>query len=268
MNYEVNKDEELFNFLNTKYDRKKVKVLLTNECVLVNDKIVTKYNYLLKKSDIVTVNKYKNELLDIIYEDKDIIVVNKKHDLLTISNQTDEVNLYSLVSEYVKRNNRKNKIFIVHRLDKETSGIVIFAKNEKIKNLLQNDWNNLAIKREYIAVVEGETKEEDTLINYLKENENHYVYVSKTGKKCITNYKKIKSNGKYSLLSILIKTGRKNQIRVQLKEINHPIVGDSKYGKKDKRLYLHAYKLEIINPINNKRMTFKTNIPDSFNLFF
>jgi len=268
MKYEILEELELFSFLNSKYDRKKVKNLLTNKCILVNDKIVTRHDYLLKKGDLVFVNKYKDELLEVIYEDKNIIVVNKKSNLLTISNEKKEVNLYSLLSEYVKRNNKKNKIFVVHRLDKDTSGVVLFARNEKIKKILQDNWDSLVYKREYVAVVEGETKEEETLIHYLKENQNHYVYVSKDGKKSITHYKKIKSNGKYTLLDILIETGRKNQIRVQLKEIDHPIIGDNKYGgiKKD-RLYLHAYKLELIDPITKKQMSFIAPIPDNFNDF-
>ena len=172
-----------------------------------------------------------------------------------------------MVSNYVKKNNKNNKIFIVHRLDRETSGIVLFAKNMKIKKLLQDNWNDLTIERKYIALVHGISKDSDVLKSNLVED-NMRVYASKKGKLAITEYVKINSINNKSLLDINIKTGRKNQIRVQLKDVNLPILGDRKYGIKDncKRLYLHAYKLVIINPLNNKKMVFETEIPDIFGL--
>lgn len=237
------KEERLIDYLK---QFKNYKTLLKNGSVLVNNKIITKYDYMLKLNDEVTINKYnKAKDFKIIYEDNNIIVVDKPYNLLTISNGK-EISLYNLVSEYVKKINKKNKIFIVHRLDKDTSGLVVFAKNIKTKNYLQDNWNK--VERRYKAIVSGITKDSDILKNYLKENKNHYVYVSKTGDLAITEYKKIKDINNNSLLDINIKTGKKNQIRVQLSNIGHPILGDRKYGINNyKRLCLHAYKLVLFD---------------------
>ena len=237
------KEERLIDYLK---QYKNYKTLLKNGSVLVNDKIVTKYNYILKPDDKITINKYnKSKDINIIYEDKDIIVIDKPYNLLTISNGR-EISLYNLVSEYVKKNNKNNKIFIVHRLDKDTSGLVVFAKNIKTKNYLQSNWNK--VERKYKAIVIGITKDKDILKNYLQENKNHYVYVANSGDLAITEYKKIKEINNNTLLDINIKTGKKNQIRVQLSNIGHPILGDKKYGNnKYKRLCLHAYKLVLPN---------------------
>ena len=239
----VIKEERLIDYLK---QFKNYKTLLKNGSVLVNNKIVTKYDYMLKINDEVTINKYnKSKDIKIIYEDKDIIVVDKPYNLLTISNGK-EISLYNLVSDYVKKNNKKNKIFIVHRLDKDTSGLIVFAKNIKTKNYLQNNWDK--VERRYKALVSGITKESDILKNYLKENQNHFVYVANNGALAITEYKKIKEINNNSLLDINIKTGKKNQIRVQLSYIGHPILGDKKYGTNNyKRLCLHAYKLVLFD---------------------
>ena len=239
----VIKEERLVDYLK---QFKNYKTLLKKGSVLVNNKIITKYDYMLKINDEVTINKYnKSKDIKIIYEDKDIIVIDKPYNLLTISNGK-EISLYNLVSDYVKKNNKKNKIFIVHRLDKDTSGLIVFAKNIKTKNYLQDNWNK--VERRYLALVNGITKESDILKNYLKENQNHFVYVSNNGVLAITEYKKIKEINNNSLLDINIKTGKKNQIRVQLSNIGHPILGDKKYGINNyKRLCLHAYKLVLFD---------------------
>ena len=239
----VIKEERLIDYLK---QFKNYKTLLKNGSVLVNNNVVTKYDYMLKINDEVTINKYnKSKDIKIIYEDKDIIVIDKPYNLLTISNGK-EISLYNLVSDYVKKNNKKNKIFIVHRLDKDTSGLIVFAKNIKTKNYLQDNWNK--VERRYLALVNGITKESDILKNYLKENQNHFVYVSNNGVLAITEYKKIKEINNNSLLDINIKTGKKNQIRVQLSNIGHPILGDKKYGINNyKRLCLHAYKLVLFD---------------------
>ena len=239
----IKKEERLIDYLK---QFKNYKTLLKNGSVLVNNKIVTKYDYVLKINDEVTINKYnKSKDIKIIYEDNDIIVVNKPYNLLTISNGK-EISLYNLVSDYVKKNNKKNKIFIVHRLDKDTSGLIVFAKNIKTKTYLQDNWDK--VERRYIALVNGITKESEILKNYLQENKNHFVYVSNNGVLAITEYKKIKEINNNSLLDINIKTGKKNQIRVQLSNIGHPILGDKKYGTNNyKRLCLHAYKLVLFD---------------------
>lgn len=266
--YIINKEIILFDYLKEILPNKSknnIKSLLKNECIYINNKKVTKYNYLLKENDILYI-KYKTSNLDIIYEDNNIIVIDKPSGLLTISNEKEKVKtLYHYVLEYLKK--KKQKVFIIHRLDKDTSGIVIFAKNEKIKKLYQDNWNDLVIKRGYIAVVCGKTKDNDTIKSYLKENSNMMVYSSKDGKLAITHYEKLKSNNKYTMVQVYIDTGRKNQIRVHMKENGTPIIGDKKYGCKDnslKRLGLHSNILLIKNPINNNILKFSSNYPKEF----
>ena len=203
--------------------------------------------------------------LDIIYEDKEILVVNKPYNKLVIATSKSNNTLYHEVREYLHKKNQK--VFIVHRLDKDTSGVILFAKNEKIKHLLQDNWNNIT-KRYYVCVVNGSVKKDkDRLINYLKESKTLQVYVSDNGSKAITNYKVIKKNNKYSMLDIFIETGRRNQIRCQLANIGYPIIGDKKYDCKVNpinRLGLHANKLVLRHPITNKEYVFESSIPNNF----
>lgn len=273
----IEEDGLLYDILRKKLDnlsKNNVKNILKKKMVIVNDKIITSYNYELKKGDIVLI---KNNVVEsdvtndikIIYEDKEIIVIDKPTGILTIATEKDKndtKNIYNILSNYVKKKNDNNKIFIVHRLDKDTSGVMVFAKNINVKNYLQNNWNEITT-RIYYAVVEGITKEEGTIKSYLKENDSLMTYVAKEGKLAITHYKKIRENDKYSLLEIKIDTGRRNQIRVQLESINHPIVGDVKYGYKDnsiKRMMLHAKSLDIIDKKKNKVMHFETELPSIF----
>lgn len=205
--------------------------------------------------------------LDIIYEDKEILVVNKPAKMLTISDGVSDITLYSMARSYVKKKHKSNKIFIVHRLDKETSGVVLFAKNEQVKKLLQDNWNELT-NREYIAILEGKLKENSGVIkNYLLEDRTHKVYISKNKKEAYaeTHYEVIKRTNNTTTVRVLIKTGKKNQIRVAFASLNHPIIGDKKYGSKTnpiKRLGLHAYKLDIT--INKKTYEFTAKLPKEF----
>lgn len=220
--------------------------------------------------------KKRRKKLDIIYEDKEILVVNKPSGILTISTLKEkEKTLFHEVSDYVKKSNPKAKVFIVNRLDKATSGIVLFAKSRNIKYMYQNSWDKLAVKRGYIAIVNGilENKK-DTICSYLKETKTLLVYSSndkKEGKLAITNYQVIKESKKYSMLNIEIKTGRKNQIRVHLNDINHPILGDKKYCNIKgpvNRLMLHANLLVLRNPKTNRKMEFVSKIPKNFETLF
>ena len=265
--YKVEEKSLLLEYLlkNVNDSKNNIKTYLKNGFIYVNDKNITKYNYELKKDDIISI-KFKREDIDILYEDKELIVVNKPNGLLTVSTEKSNNTLYRKVSSYVKENNKNNKIFIVNRLDKDTSGIVVFSKSEEVKNRLQDNWNNIVRNREYYAVVNGITKDSDEIKSYLSEK-NTYVYSSSNGKLAITRYKKVKSNDKFSLLKINILTGRKNQIRVHMKDIGNPIVGDKKYGLNEKtRLMLHCTKLEFIN--NGKLISIKSDYPKIFDEFF
>lgn len=202
--------------------------------------------------------------LDIIYEDKFILAVNKPHNLLTISTEKEkDKTLYHEVLTYIKKKNQK--IFIVHRLDKDTSGIVLFAKNEKIKNYLQDNWSN--VQRYYVALVEGKITAKGEIKSYLKETKTLLTYSAKEGKLAHTKYEPIMISNKCTLLNIQILTGRKNQIRVHMKDINHPIVGDQKYGSKIKSvkyLYLTANKVVFIHPITKKEINLEIDIPKEY----
>ena len=276
-----NTEDILINVLRnnlSKYSKNNIKSFLSKEMVLVNNNVQTRYDFLVHKTDTIEIRETKIRVskiksnLNIIYEDDDIIVINKPAGLLTIATSKEkEYTLYHFVMNYVKEKDKHNKIFIIHRLDKETSGIVIFAKNQKTKNLFQKDWEKNVITRGYYAVVEGSLKEkEGTIKSYLTENSEYMVYstTKKEGKIAVTKYKVLKENKNYSLLDINILTGRKNQIRVHFKENGNTIVGDKKYGSNNNsinRMALHAYKLELIDPRNNKRISFKIPMPTVFN---
>ena len=212
----------------------------------------------------------KKEKLKILYEDKFIIVVYKKPNLLTIGTDKErEKTLFHEVIEYEKRKNKNNKIFVVHRLDKDTEGLVIFAKDIKTKNILQQNWDNVV--RKYVALVHGHiNKKRETLVNLLAESKTYEVYITdnpKIGKKAITSYEVITQNKGYSLLEIDIKTGRKHQIRVQLANINHPIAGDKKFSKhKDgfRNLCLCANYLKFNHPVLNKDIELKIDYPNMY----
>lgn len=256
--------------------KKKIKNYLKDGGVLVNGKVVTKYDALVKKNDIIELSKinktHKKSNLDIIYEDEYFLVIDKPAGLLSISTTKEkEKTAYHLVRDFIKNRNRSDKIFVLHRLDKDTSGVLVFIKNNTLKNLLQNNWDKYVKTREYIALVTGEVKDIDDYICYLKEIGPDKVIVTnkKEGKLAITSIKTIRKNNKYSLVKVNIKTGRRNQIRVVLNHLGNPIVGDKKYGGiKSNRLYLHASKLIITNPLNNKIYTFESNVPTSFKKVF
>lgn len=212
--------------------------------------------------------------LDIIYEDRTMIAVNKPAHLLTIATQDEKFNtLYHKVYEYEKKKNKNNKIFIVHRLDKDTSGIVLFAKSQKLKESLQANWNTLAKKREYIAIVEGKLENDKGRIKeYLTETKSLLTIKTSEakGKLAITDYEVLRKEKNFSVLKINIKTGRKNQIRVAMQGINHPIIGDKKYGSKKnplRRICLHASRLVITNPLTNQDMEFNAKYPQEFKIF-
>ena len=275
--YIVKENEILIEFLKkifSNLSKNSVKSLLHNEKVFVNGNMTTKYNYELNAGDVVEIREKVAKNIDIIYEDKDIIVINKPSGLLTVATEKEKnKTAYHLVMEYLKKKNKNNRIFIIHRLDKDTSGIIMFAKNERAKHLYQDNWNDIVKKRCYYAVIDGimENKE-GTIKSYLKENGNMvYSVKDRSGKLAITEYKVLKERKNISLLDINLKTGRKNQIRVHMKENKTPILGDLKYGEKSKlinRLALHAYKLELINPVTKKLLTFEINMPNEFKTLF
>ncbi len=273
----VEKEGELLDYLYNNLDmpKKRIKQYLTHGAIYLNNNKTTKYNEKVfpGMNIVITTDKSNQKTLpfEILFEDNHIVVVNKPSGLLTIATEKEkEKTLYHMVREYLISKDKTSRIFIVHRLDKDTSGIVIFAKDEKTKNQLQEHWNEYVSLREYVAVVHGKmNKEKDRIVQFLKETKTNLVYVTKgnNGKEAITNYEVIKETDDYSLLKIEIETGRKNQIRVALATINHPIVGDKKYSnlkETENRLYLHANRLKIFYPELKKEILFETSTPSEF----
>ena len=287
--YKISRSTELLEFLLVKQkdmSRNSVKALLSQHKVLVNGKVVSQFNYPLAKDDEVKIAKNSvhtppvkmiakgrvaNKLTNrIIYEDDYFVAVNKPNGMLSVESDTDRDCAYVYAVDYLKAKDSKARPYVLHRIDKETSGVLVFAKDIKVHSMLRMHWNADVKVREYIAVIEGKLKEKTgTITSYLKENENNMVYVSDDpyGKKAITHYEVMDENEKYSLLRVMIDTGRKNQIRVQLANLGHPIIGDDKYGNGEgalKRLGLHASRLDFINPITRQTLSIKAPVPQEF----
>lgn len=217
--------------------------------------------------------KYQPRGVSILYEDHDILVVDKISGLLTVSSdKVKENTAYFLLTNYVRKGNpkSKNRIFIVHRLDRDTSGVIVFAKNENSKIFLQQEWSGFSKK--YSAVIHGNLPHKEGIISsYLAENQAHKMYSvtdPEKGKLAKTGYKVLRESKKFSLLEIELLTGRKNQIRVHFADNGCPVAGDKVYGKKEKgikRLALHAASISILHPHTKKQMSFEAPVPANFN---
>lgn len=275
--YLVKKDILLMEFLLNYYNKKNVKNLLKYKLVKVNGEVVSQFNYQLKDSDVITIDKnnLNRSNLDIIYEDDELVVINKPSGLLSIAGGNEkEKTAYHLVGEYLKSKNKNAKVFVVHRLDKDTSGVLMFAKNEVIKNKLQDNWNEIVYKRGYLAIIEGKLKKKfGTIKNYLDESKTQMVYISnnRKGKLAITNYKVLKESRYNSLVEVFLDTGRKNQIRVHMQSLGHSIVGDKKYGATTnplKRMGLHSHVFAFIHPDSKIKMEFEAVMPEEFKRLF
>lgn len=272
INIPVTKDDTLLKFLfdqNLHYSKSKIKSLLKHECISIDHEVTTQFDDPVTIGQVISIVEHNQQLdtpLKLIYEDEDILVIDKPYGLLTIAtNKDEELTAYRLASTYVKTQNTRNKIFVVHRLDKDTSGVLLFAKSDRAKKAYQENWNKLVSDRTYVAVVEGEVlRTKATLESYLQENKTTHMYSTSSGLHAITRYEVLKASPDNSILKVNIDTGRKNQIRVHMADMKHPILGDKKYGAKTnpiKRLALHAYRLVVQNPITKKEMTFKAPLP-------
>ncbi len=278
--FKVDKDNELMKFLMEKMpenSRNSIKSLLTQRRVMVDEKVVSQYNAPLKTGQIVSIGKTritKHNLdgVSIIFEDKDILVVDKERGILSVATKNErEKTAYNILKNYLKEKDPKDKIFVVHRLDRDTSGVMIFAKSEKAQDILQTTWNDSVKERTYVALVEGNVKKDrDTIISYLAENKAMVTYSTtneEEGKKAISHYKVLKRNKNFSLLEVNIETGRKNQIRVHMQDLGHSVVGDKKYGSTKnpiRRLGLHAHTIVFVHPITKEVLSFTSKIPDAF----
>lgn len=279
--YLVGTPTPLLEFLltNVKHQsRNNIKSLLSNKKILVDGVSISQFDYLLQPKQVVRISKapilQKSLLgsLKIIYEDDYLLAINKPAGLLSIgTDKEDRATAYRMVSDYIQQLDKHKRVYVVHRIDKETSGVLLFAKTDAIRKKLQDNWNEVVKLREYSAIVDGKMRQgEGTIQTWLKETSTHIMYSTtnkKEGQEAITKYKIIKGNSQYTLLAVEILTGRKNQIRVHFFELGYPIIGDDKYGKPSnpiKRLGLHASKLEFIHPVTKKTITLKAPIPIAF----
>lgn len=252
--------------------KNKAKTFVKLGFVVVNDCCVKTLPFMVHKGDLVNICTIEEMVgsFSIVYEDSNYLIVDKEAGLLSIStasvNKDFEDTLYKRVREYL--NKKHEYAFIVNRLDKETSGLVVFVKNQELKEALQANWNQLVKKRGYIAIVEGKIFKSGRVDNYLYEDKMTFSHSTKVGgKRAITNYKPLKRNSLYTMLDVEIETGRKNQIRVHMSEMVHSIVGDKKYYSKCnplKRLGLHHYEIQFENPLDGELMEFISKVPDSF----
>jgi 23S rRNA pseudouridine1911/1915/1917 synthase len=278
--FNVNEPAELMEFLLKKMagiSRNKVKSLLVNRVVMVDNVITTQYNFALQPGMKVQISKakhnheFRHPMLKLVYEDAYLLVVEKKEGLLSVATERQkERTAQHILQDYVRRTHRQNRVFVVHRLDRETSGLMMYAKDEQTQRTLRDNWHNIVVDRRYVTVVQGEMeKDADTVRSWLTD---HTFYVSSSltddgGKEAITHYKTIKRANGYSLVELQLETGRKNQIRVHMSDLGHPVVGDSRYGSEIDpigRLALHAFKLCFYHPVTGELMEFETPYPSNF----
>jgi len=279
--YEVETPDTLLASLLTNLPNKKRKLLkavLRDRQVRIDGETVTQFDHPLKPGQRVEVfwervlqEKHPREL-NIVFLDEDLIVMNKPSGLLTIA--TDKENqrtAYSMVHKYIKTENPENKLFVVHRLDRDTSGLLLFARSEQAKRAIQETWKTTIAERTYVGVVEGRVEAaEATVTSWLTESKALVTYSSQRpegGKKAVTHYRKITGNERFTLLKFNLETTVKHQIRVHMQDIKHPIVGDKKYGSTTspiKRMGLHAQVLAFIHPTTGEECRFDTGIPHQF----
>ena len=257
----------------------RVNGLLHRGQVMLRGSITTQFDAPVAEGDAVAINftrpypQLRHQRLQLLYEDDDVAVVNKGYGLLSVSRGAarPEATAYNIVKEYLKVVDPRQKVFIVHRLDRDTSGLMMFAKTPEAKEAMQHNWNNMVLSRTYLAVVEGKVDPaEGEVRSYLAENSRYKVYSTdnpEEGKLAVTRYRTLKGNKRYTMLEVNLDTGRKNQIRVHMSDIGHPISGDKRYGATTSpihRMALHAKTLKFVHPTTKKLLDFSTPIPASF----
>ncbi len=279
--YSIEQAGELLPFLLKTFSSKKrpvLKSVLAGGQIKVNGQLTTQFNHPLKKGDKLTINwakpgkKLKLKQLNVIFEDKHLIVIEKEAGLLSVASAKEKSKTaIQVLKEHIAQVSPNEKVFIVHRLEREMSGILVFAKSADIQSQLQNDWNSYVTERKYIAIAEGTFKEKTgTLKNYLTANKNNQVFVGKSPEGATlatTNYKVLKQSKAYSMLQLSTESGFKNQIRVQLAHIGHAVTGDKKYGARKNplsRVAIHASLLEILHPITGDKLRFELVAPSAF----
>jgi 23S rRNA pseudouridine1911/1915/1917 synthase len=262
----------------TNKSRDNVKSLLRNRQVLVNGEPVTQFNHELKQGDTIVISSARNTSglmarnMRLVYEDEHLLVIDKNAGLLSMATDNEKyLTAYNILSTYVKNQNPSNRIFIVHRLDRDTSGLMMFARSEQVQSILQKDWKRNVTARIYVTLVEGSVTEPEGVVkSYIYESKSlmmHSTMDPRKGDLAITRFRLLKSGSEFSLLEVTLETGKKNQIRLHMQEKGHSIAGDKKYGASSNpigRLGLHASVLAFIHPVTGKEMRFESKVPAKF----
>lgn len=266
---------------NVKQSKSKIKATLQNRGIKVNKRMVTQYDFALKPGDKIAIStskkndKFQSRHLKLVYEDRYIVVVEKNPGILSMAAGHSSLNVKTILDDYFKKTRQKCNAHVVHRLDRDTSGLMIYAKDMQTEQILERDWHNIVYDRRYVAVLSGQLEEEQgTIANWLKDNKAYVTYsspVDNGGKYAVTHFCLLDRNDTHSLVEFKLETGRKNQIRVHSADMSHPVCGDIKYGNGDDplhRLCLHAYVLCFYHPITHQPMEFDTPIPMNFRKLF
>lgn len=275
----VKEPMELMTFLMEKgsMSRNKVKALLAHRTILVDKRITTQYNFQLLPGMVVQMGRnhhlkeFKSQQLKLVYEDAYLIVVDKREGVPVVgSEKKRERTVFNILTEYVQRSGKQRRVYGVHRLDRDASGLMFFAKDERTKQNLQDNWERIVKERTYVALLEGEMeKDRGVIASWMVDDRIYFAEspVNNAGEKAVTNYTTIKRANGYSLMELELWNGRKEQIRVHMNELGHPVVGDVKSGTGNDplgRLVLHAFRLGICHPVTGEQLRFETPYPMSF----
>lgn len=266
---------------NVSESRSKLKATLQGRGIAVNGRMVTQFDYQLKAGDKIIIsrhkkqNQFKSRYIKIVYEDRWLVVVEKNIGILSMAAGHSSLNVKSVLDDYFLKSRQKCRAHVVHRLDRDTSGLMVYAKDIETEQILEHNWHQIVYDRRYVAVVSGEMEQDNgTIANWLKDNKAYITYSSPTdngGKYAVTHFQVLNRTTEHSLVEYKLETGRKNQIRVHSADMGHPVCGDVKYGNGDDplhRLCLHAYMLCFTHPVTGEPMEFSTPIPTAFRSLF
>lgn len=280
----MEQDDTLLNFLlnNVKESRSKIKATLQGRGIKVNGKTVTQFDYPVAAGTKIEVSKtkrnndkLKSRYVKIVYEDQYLVVIEKNIGILSMAAGHKSLNVKAVLDDYFKKTRQRCTAHVVHRLDRDTSGLMVYAKDIETEQILEHNWHQIVYDRRYVAVVSGEMEQNNgTIANWLKDNKAYITYSSPTdngGKYAVTHFQVLNRTTEHSLVEYKLETGRKNQIRVHSADMGHPVCGDMKYGNGDDplhRLCLHAYMLCFTHPVTGEPMEFSTPIPTAFRSLF
>jgi len=280
LTFRVTEKTELLPFIMSSLNgisRTRAKAILSGGGILVNRAVTKQFDYVLKPRDVVEISRQKpkhvfqSRFVRIVYEDSQIIVIEKAAGILSMATSTRSQCVKSILDKYFQTSHQQCRAHVVHRLDRDTSGLLVYAKTMEAEQILEQNWQDIVTDRRYIALVSGTpTPLHGTIRSWLKDNSAYVTYsspVDNGGKLAVTHYRTLKHATKRSVLELKLETGRKNQIRVHLQDIGHPVCGDIKYGNGDDpigRLALHAYRLNFYHPITRELLRFETPIPKNF----